>query len=195
LTYVCDPVMGDVAPVGWYVPESLLPIYKEEIIPLADICIPNEFELALLTDTKVIDERSAVDALRKLNAMGVETAVVSSCSFGNSKSLACFASKASTQQVAKIEFPRLPVAFVGSGDLFTAMVTAWLERSDGDIFRALEMTVAVMQAVLGRTTEHVLKQTGGSSDAIPAAVKELRLIQSKADIENPNVTIKAQEIK
>ena len=53
MTYVCDPVMGDVAPVGWYVPESLLPIYKEEIIPLADICIPNEFELALLTDTKV----------------------------------------------------------------------------------------------------------------------------------------------
>merc|ERR1719334_2096021 len=103
--------------------------------------------------------------------MGVETAVVSSCSFGNSKRLdwkrrqatnylACFASKASTQQVAKIEFPRLPVAFVGSGDLFTAMVTAWLERSDGDIFRALEMTVAVMQAVLGRTTEYVLKQTG-----------------------------------
>ena len=107
MTYVCDPVMGDVAPVGWYVPESLLPIYKEEIIPLADICIPNEFELALLTDTKVeyyllsnglilyfcacafqvIDERSAVDALRKLNAMGVETAVVSSCSFGNSKRL------------------------------------------------------------------------------------------------------------
>ena len=53
LMYVCDPVMGDVDPVGWYVPQSLLPIYKEEIIPLADICIPNEFELALLTDIKV----------------------------------------------------------------------------------------------------------------------------------------------
>ena len=63
MTYVCDPVMGDVAPVGWYVPESLLPIYKEEIIPLADICIPNEFELALLTDTKVEEYHLLLNAV------------------------------------------------------------------------------------------------------------------------------------
>ena len=94
---------------------------------------------------QVTDEASAVEALQKLNAMGVETAVVSSCSFGSGDTLACYASKGSTGQVAKIEFPRLPVAFVGSGDLFTSMVTAWLHRHEGNIFKALEMTVAVMQ--------------------------------------------------
>lgn len=41
LTFVCDPVMGDTGP-GWYVPESLLPIYKNEILPLADVCVPNQ---------------------------------------------------------------------------------------------------------------------------------------------------------
>lgn len=41
LIYVCDPVMGDHGP-GWYVPQSLLPIYKNEILPLADICVPNQ---------------------------------------------------------------------------------------------------------------------------------------------------------
>ena len=41
LTYVCDPVMGDTEP-GWYVPQSLLPIYRDEILPLADVCVPNQ---------------------------------------------------------------------------------------------------------------------------------------------------------
>ena len=41
LLYVCDPVMGDTGP-GWYVPQSLLPIYRDEILPLADVCVPNQ---------------------------------------------------------------------------------------------------------------------------------------------------------
>lgn len=40
---VCDPVMGDNGKM--YVPEALKEIYKEEIIPLADIVTPNQFEL------------------------------------------------------------------------------------------------------------------------------------------------------
>ena len=44
LIFVCDPVMGDMEP-GMYVPETLLPIYREEIVPLADICLPNQFEV------------------------------------------------------------------------------------------------------------------------------------------------------
>ena len=41
LIFVCDPVMGDTEP-GWYVPQSLMPIYRDEILPLADVCVPNQ---------------------------------------------------------------------------------------------------------------------------------------------------------
>lgn len=41
LVFVCDPVMGDTGP-GWYVPQTLLPIYRDEILPLADVCVPNQ---------------------------------------------------------------------------------------------------------------------------------------------------------
>ena len=44
LIYVCDPVMGDFGP-GMYVPETLLPIYQKEIVPIADVCLPNQFEV------------------------------------------------------------------------------------------------------------------------------------------------------
>ena len=32
-----------------YVPEELLPIYKNEVLPIADIISPNQFEAQLLT--------------------------------------------------------------------------------------------------------------------------------------------------
>ena len=44
LVYVCDPVMGDTGP-GLYVPPDLLPVYKSLILPLADVCLPNQFEV------------------------------------------------------------------------------------------------------------------------------------------------------
>merc|ERR1712223_449247 len=55
LIYVCDPVMGDTEP-GWYVPQSLLPIYRDEILPLADVCVPNQSEAQLLTGKKISNE-------------------------------------------------------------------------------------------------------------------------------------------
>ena len=39
---VCDPVMGDNGRM--YVPAELLPLYREHIVPLADIITPNQFE-------------------------------------------------------------------------------------------------------------------------------------------------------
>ena len=39
---VCDPVMGDNGKM--YVPAELLPLYREQIVPLADIITPNQYE-------------------------------------------------------------------------------------------------------------------------------------------------------
>lgn len=39
---VCDPVMGDNGKM--YVCKELLPVYREHIVPLADIITPNQFE-------------------------------------------------------------------------------------------------------------------------------------------------------
>lgn len=43
---VCDPVMGDNGHM--YVPEELLPIYRDTIVPLADIVTPNQYEVELV---------------------------------------------------------------------------------------------------------------------------------------------------
>lgn len=40
---VCDPVIGDGGEA--YVPEELIPIYRDLFVPLADILTPNQTEL------------------------------------------------------------------------------------------------------------------------------------------------------
>ncbi len=77
LTYVCDPVMGDFGP-GLYVPESLLPIYRETIVPLADVCVPNQFEAELITGKKIESEADALAAMDYFHDLGVETVILSS---------------------------------------------------------------------------------------------------------------------
>lgn len=42
MTYVCDPVLGDDG--EFYTPQELVSIYREEVIPLADVVTPNQFE-------------------------------------------------------------------------------------------------------------------------------------------------------
>ena len=42
LPVVCDPVMGDDSRL--YVPEELVPIFREELCPLADVLTPNHYE-------------------------------------------------------------------------------------------------------------------------------------------------------
>ncbi|KAJ3124548.1 hypothetical protein HK101_006108, partial [Irineochytrium annulatum] len=43
LTFVLDPVMGDEGRL--YVPQELIPVYRDKLCPLADIITPNSFEV------------------------------------------------------------------------------------------------------------------------------------------------------
>ena len=91
LVYVCDPVMGDTGP-GLYVPAELLPVYKSLILPLADVCLPNQFEAELLTDRKISSEENAREVMDFLHSQGPSTVILSSTELGNSEYLLGMAS-------------------------------------------------------------------------------------------------------
>lgn len=101
---VCDPVMGDNG--RYYVPQELLPVYKEMIIPLADVLTPNAFELGYvnfffplnycreLTNSKINTVDEAVKGMDAMHERGVRTVVVTSGVEGaqSGETLVCFAS-------------------------------------------------------------------------------------------------------
>lgn len=87
---VCDPVMGDNGKL--YVPAELLPIYRNLIVPLADVVTPNQFEVELLTERKITSVADAWDAVELLHAKGCKTVVLSSSELGGDNYLLGLAS-------------------------------------------------------------------------------------------------------
>lgn len=61
-----------------YVPKELLPIYKDTILSIATILVPNLFETELLTDIQIKNEEDAWEAINVLHGKGIETICISS---------------------------------------------------------------------------------------------------------------------
>jgi len=201
LIYVCDPVMGDTwdGQGKMYVPEELLPIYRDEVIPIADILTPNQFEAELITELKITNEAEALESIQRLHERGPRTVVISSSDLGTpGESLIGYGSTTNATNGHKymqirLEMPLIGKSFVGSGDLFAALLLAWTHRHPDDLKLALEKVISTMQNVLQRTQKAAQDEAGESG--VPSFKNlELRLIQSKEDIENPKLTVKSSVI-
>ncbi|KAF7664767.1 hypothetical protein LDENG_00166130 [Lucifuga dentata] len=199
LVYVCDPVMGDHG--AMYVPENLLPVYRDKVVPLADILTPNQFEAELLTGRKIRTEKDAVEVMDLLHQMGPDTVVLTSTdlpSRNGDQFLVALGSKkivkddgTNTCQKICIDIPKIDAVFVGTGDLFSAMLLAWTHKHPKDLKTACEKTVSVMHHVIQRTINYANEVAGPGNRPSPAQL-ELRMVQSKADIENPTIVVEAR---
>uniref|UniRef100_A0A8R1DSE2 pyridoxal kinase n=1 Tax=Caenorhabditis japonica TaxID=281687 RepID=A0A8R1DSE2_CAEJA len=114
-TFVCDPVMGDNG--RYYTPKELMPVYRDTIIPLADVLTPNAFELGELTGIAIETEKDCLRAVDILHESGVQTIVVTSGVTGaqTPESLRCYAS-VKGDATYRFTFPRLIGQFVGTGE-------------------------------------------------------------------------------
>ncbi|XP_068698790.1 pyridoxal kinase-like isoform X2 [Montipora capricornis] len=192
LIFVCDPVMGDAG--EFYVPEELMPVYRDGILPLADIITPNQFEAELLSGMKITNESEAFKAMTILHERGTKTVVLTSSDLGDHKTLIALGSTVKgDHKNIRIEIPKLDAVFTGTGDLFASVLLAWLHRHPNDLALACEATVSTVQAVLHRTLAHA-QRLAGEGNRPTAAQIELRLIQSLDDIRNPSITFKAQPV-
>lgn len=140
------------------------------------------FSYRLLTGIKINSEEDAFLAMDMLHEQGIPIVVLSSSDLGDETVLIALGSKLKedgTKERMRFSIPRLGASFVGTGDLFAALLLAWLSNSGGDLKQALEMVISTMQAVLRRTFDFASKH-GLSSSSL-----ELKLVQSKRDIEEP----------
>ncbi|XP_067299490.1 pyridoxal (pyridoxine, vitamin B6) kinase a [Pseudorasbora parva] len=198
LVYVCDPVLGDNG--AMYVPENLLPIYRNKVVPVADIITPNQFEAELLTGRSISTEKDAVEVMNMLHSMGPDTVVITSSDLpsplGDQYLVALGSQKRVradgtivTQQI-RMDITRVDAVFVGTGDLFAAMLLAWTHHHPNDLKTACEKTASVMHHVIKRTITYAKEVAGPDRKPSPAQL-ELRMVQSKADIEDPAIVLNA----
>jgi pyridoxine kinase len=207
--FVCDPVLGDKG--KFYVPVELVQLYREKVIPLADVLTPNQFEAEQLTGIPIRSIGDAIRACRELHKMGPSLIFVTSMeleSNPNRNSITIMASElqrvsheCTSEQIESawtIDCPILPGHFTGTGDLCAALFLAHsaiqqrnttftsISISENNaIPDAMERVINTMFAVLQRT----LERPGTNVKSC-----ELRLIQSQDIILNPPRRFKAQKI-
>lgn len=190
LIYVCDPVMGDNGKM--YVPKELLPVYREQIVPLADIITPNQYEAELLSGQKIENKADAAAVMEWFHGRGVKTVVLSSTDLGTEGELVVLASSITngTKEKLNVHIPRLPANFTGTGDLFAALLLAWSHLTGNNLKRSVEGTLDTMQAILQRTLADAQAEAGPGQ---PLTVRhlELKLVQSLQDIRTPSPKVTA----
>ena len=191
LIYVCDPVMGDDGKL--YVPHENVPIFRDALLPRADFCFPNQTEAELLTGMRIADLASAIACLDELHRRGPSLVVIKSSSIAERADRILLVGSWHHRRADapperfQMLLPRLHGSFTGTGDLFAALMIAWMWREcqtpTPSAARACERVIATLQAVLARTVAFGATRPANAVPPTP----ELQLIQSAADILTPPV--------
>lgn len=123
--YVCDPVMG--APdKGCIVAEGVAEHLLTKLMPMADVIVPNQFELSQFVDMEIKTLDDAISACRKALTMGPKIVLVKHlyCLSDNEFSMMLAVDdKCYLAQRPQLDFDK---ALVGVGDLISAVFTAGL---------------------------------------------------------------------
>ncbi|KAK6730086.1 hypothetical protein RB195_006877 [Necator americanus] len=190
--FVCDPVMGD--DDRYYVPKELLPVYRDVIVPLANVLTPNAFELSELVGFKITSEEDCVRGMDIIHNLGVETVVVTSGVEGSQgpDTLCCFASTkdANGCRRFRFHFPRLRGQFVGTGDVFAALLIVWLTNCENDVCEAVGHVLGSMQGLLRKTSRYAQAQVDTNS----RKACELRLIESRIHLLQPEMVFQGEPL-
>ena len=192
--YCCDPVMGD-AGRGFYVKPDIPDMFKNDLIPLADIVTPNQFELEVLTGLETRDINSARRAVDIIHEKGPGIALVTSYRGGiqpgglNNGEIGMLASDKTGLYL--ISTPELPIGagMAGSGDITASVfLSRYLETRD--IMKTLELCTASVFGIL----ETSLKMAKGTTAMPAVAPMEMRLIEAQKELDSPSRLFKARKL-
>ena len=126
LTVVVDPVLGD-HDHGIYVDAGLIDAYRAQLLPLATGATPNSFELEVLTGCSAPTMDEVVESARTLLKGRMQWCVVTSAApqaLQGQMQLAVVTASAAHA----IRHPAIAINAKGTGDLFSAALTANLLR-------------------------------------------------------------------
>jgi pyridoxine kinase len=145
--FACDPVMGD--DDALYVKPDLADAIATDLVPIADVLLPNVFELARLTGKTIKDGAGALEAARALQLSSrVKVLVATGIPAGRPDRIAALALEGST--VHRAEAPRRRLRVAGTGDTFTALFTGHYVR-DRDAAGALRFAMEAMDTICAAT--------------------------------------------
>lgn len=164
--FLCDPVIGH-AGRGVFAGPGIAELFKDRIIPLADIVTPNQFELEWLTGAVLGSRAEAVAAARALQSRGPQSVLCTSLRLAAGAEAEMATLLVTPAGAWLVATPHLPGDMFGAGDLFAALYLAQ-RLIEGDGPDALSRSVSATYAVLQSTV-----RAGGGELALIAAQDDM----------------------
>jgi len=121
--YVCDPVMGS-PEKGCIVAPGVAEHLLTRLMPMADVIVPNQFELSQFVDMQISNLDDAVAACRKALTMGPKIVLVKHIhcvSDDKFSMMLAYGDQCYLAQRPQLDFDR---DLVGAGDLISSVFTA-----------------------------------------------------------------------
>lgn len=175
--FVCDPVMGDEGR-GFFVRPGIPELFRDRVVPAADVITPNVFELAWLTDTPIASVANARHAAARARDRGPGIVVATSLKIADRPGeLGILADTALGSWICWT--PELAVNLNGTGDAFTALLLGWWLRT-GSVPEALGRAVSAMYALVELTHRR--------------ASRELELVAAQSAFETPERMFVAERV-
>jgi pyridoxine kinase len=177
--YTCDPVMGNAAS-GCFVRGGIPELFRDRLVPAADIVTPNQFEIGFLTDSepRTLDEVVATADL--LRERGPAVVLVTSVEHPEQEPDTIEMMAVTDDGAWLVATPRLPLHANGSGDLTSALFTAHLHET-GSPVDALSRVAASVYGVLLATWE--------------SGERELQLVAAQGAIAEPASTFAVRRLR
>ena len=188
--YSCDPVMGDIGR-GFYVKPDIPAIFKNELVPLADIITPNQFELEALTDIEIRDVDSARRAIGMIHEKGPGIVLVTSYRGGEPGQIGMLASdKTGLYSISTPELP-IGIGMAGSGDITSSVfLSRYLETRC--LQKALELCTASIFGILEKSLNAHNKAVAEGGE--PPKLMEMKIIEAQKELETPSHYFEAQKL-
>ena len=171
--YLLDPVIGDGGRV--FVRPGVPEAIAKKLVPLADICTPNVFELEQLTGMQVTDLGSARVAAHALRRQGPRTVILTGLpENGRISTLAV-----TNNGLWRVTVPRVDRPLNGTGDLISALILGHYLDS-GSVPDALRLAASGMAEAIEAT--------------VAAGRRELALVAALERIVHPPKPIEVEKI-
>ncbi|WP_192022203.1 pyridoxal kinase PdxY [Shewanella sp. WPAGA9] len=176
--YVCDPVMGD-PEKGCILADGITEQLINEVMPIADVIVPNQFELTQFTKMEINNLEQAKAACQKALSMGPKMVLVKhlhSVADDTFTMMLATESGCYITQRPQLEFDKQPV---GVGDLISALFTGGLLNGMSEV-DAFEHATNACYGVLKETQQR--------------QEWELQTISAQNELVNPSEKFRAKAV-
>jgi pyridoxine kinase len=210
--YCCDPVMGDVGR-GFYVSPDIPDMLKREVVPMADIITPNQFELEVLTGIKTASLDGAAEAIEALHKAGPKIVLVTSYRQGQSSGAlddpkdsenptgAENADSAESLDSRSIRSGEIEMLVSNGGEIYSVRTPELyfedlsMMAGSGDLTTAVFLSRYLETGDIGRTLELTAASVYGIMEAThKAGSREICIVAAQEELVNPSRNFKVNKL-